>query len=218
MAIKYLLKQRRTDTLQALLIFLLLISFAACKKEQESQPAPQVPPVSTVHVGGRDYTTRTIGKHTWTTINYAGPGGVPYRSGNEKPEYGRYYTLEEARAISLPAGWRLPTIQDYTALAESQGVVFTKNRATGQEAIKKMTSTANWRTVRGTNASGFDAHPAGYSFRNGEPMDGDISEFWTADGSTFSIQERATGDAYTILFYASDSPAYRFNLRFVKDN
>lgn len=201
-------------TTSALFALLLTMVAVSCKNDQETEPVPQT---GTVLISGKEYPTSTIGNQVWTTANYDGPGGIAYKTGSEKPEYGRYYTLEEAKAISLPGGWRLPTLQDYVALAESQGVVFTNLRATGQETIKKLTSTTNWRIVRGTNASGFNAHPAGYSFQNGAPQDGDICEFWIADGTTFSIQEGANGNTHNILFYASDSPAYRFNLRFVKD-
>jgi uncharacterized protein (TIGR02145 family) len=209
-----IVKKQNTSVLAVFFLGLFIVSFASCKKDEESQPAPQI---TTVLISGKEYPTTTIGSQVWTITNYDGPGGLLYKSGTEKPEYGRYYTFEEARAVPIPSGWRLPTLQDYMTLAESQGVVFTDHRATGQEAIKKLASTTNWRTIRGTNTSGFNAHPAGYSFQNSAPLDGDISEFWVADGNTFSIQETASGKAHSILFYATNSPDYRFNLRFVKN-
>ena len=198
----------------AFLSILLTLAFTSCKKEQENQPGPQP---NTVLINGKEYSTLAIGNQVWTTSNYAGPGGLPYKTGSEKPEYGRYYTLEETNAIPVPVGWRLPTRQDYTTLAESQGIVFTSNRAMGQEVIKKLTSVTNWRTMPGTNASGFNAYPAGYRYQDSEPMDGDISEFWTAGGATFSIQEGATGKAHNIVFYGDGGAGYRFTVRFVKD-
>ncbi|WP_420147827.1 FISUMP domain-containing protein [Spirosoma sp.] len=195
-------------------IILCLLILTAGKQNQDNTPAPQA---TTVSINGKDYPVRTIGNQVWTVANYEGPGGIAYGTGNEKSEYGRYYTLDEAKAIVVPAGWRLPTRQDYTTLAESQGVVFSANRATAQEAIKKLTSTTNWRTIPGTNASGFNAYPAGYSYQNSAPIDGDISEFWTAEGTTFSIQEDAQGKAHNIVFYGNESVGYRFNVRFVKN-
>lgn len=200
--------------LRAVWASLLLVAAISCKKDTETQPAPQTP---TVLINNKEYPIAIINNQVWTTVNYEGPGGLSYKTGSEKPEYGRYYTFEEAKAITVPAGWRLPTQQDYVTLAESQGVVFTNNRATSQEAIKKLASTTNWRAIPGTNTSGFNAHPAGYSFQNGEAMDGDISEFWTADGTTFSIQESATGKTHNIVFYGNDGAGYRFNVRFVKN-
>ncbi|WP_162384089.1 FISUMP domain-containing protein [Spirosoma endbachense] len=207
-------KKKHSVKLPFFLLSLFTLAFSSCKKDQESQPNPQV---TTVLISGKEYPTTTIGSQVWTITNYDGPGGLLYKSGSEKPEYGRYYTFDEARAVPIPSGWRLPTMQDYVTLAESQGVVFADHRATRQEAIKKLTSTTNWRTISGTNISGFNAHPAGYSFQNSAPLDGDISEFWVADGNTFSIQENASGKAHSILFYTTNSPDYRFNLRFVKN-
>ncbi|MBD2702168.1 hypothetical protein IC229_16065 [Spirosoma sp. BT702] len=191
-----------------------IVACISCKKDPDTQPTPQS---TTVLISGKEYSTVTIGNQIWTTTNYKGPGGLPYRKGNEKPEYGHYYTFDEAKAVVVPTGWRLPTREDYTALAESQGVVFTAHRATGQAAISKLTSTTNWRTIPGTNTSGFNAHPAGYSYQDNDPLDGDICEFWTADGTTCSIQENATGKAHNIVFYSNGGPGYRFNLRFLRN-
>ncbi|MBD2753261.1 FISUMP domain-containing protein [Spirosoma validum] len=209
-----ILTKQNAFSVRTFWVSLILVAAISCKKDPETQPKP-IP--TTVLISGKEYPTVAIGNQVWTTANYEGPGGLAYKTGSEKPEYGRYYTFEEAKAITVPAGWRLPTRQDYTALAESQGVVFTGNRAMIQEAIKKLTSTTNWRAIPGTNASGFNAHPAGYSYQNSDPADGDISEFWTAEGTTFSIQESATGKAHNISFYGNDSAGYRFNVRFVKN-
>lgn len=106
---------------------------------------------------------------------------------------------------------------DYKQLAQTQGVIFTNERATNQEAIKKLVSTNHWRKIAGTNTSGFNAYPAGYIFQNWPPLDGDICEYWTDTGITVSIQEGA-GLNHNMMFYDSEkNPDYRFNLRFVKD-
>ncbi|GAB3948145.1 hypothetical protein GCM10028805_21800 [Spirosoma harenae] len=200
--------------LWVVMAMVVLIVCVSCKNDHDT---PLTPEKSTVRIGDKDYPTVTIGDQIWTAINYEGPGGLPYRKGAEKPEYGRYYTIEEARAIVVPAGWRLPTQEDFTRLAENQGVVFTAHRATGQEAIRKLSSTTNWRTIPGINTSGFNAHPAGYSYQDSDPIDGDICEFWTTDGVTFSIQENALGKAHNIVFYKDGGPGYRFSVRFVKN-
>jgi uncharacterized protein (TIGR02145 family) len=210
------MKKQQTSRIPALFL-VLVAALTCCQKSPVDQPQPGTP-TTTVRIGETDYPIRLIGNQLWTTLNYSGPGGRVYQKGIEKPEYGRYYTLAEAKALVLPDGWRLPTMPDYLKLAQQQGVVFTNNRAMGQEAIKKLVSTTNWRSVAGTNASGFDAQPAGYSFRNSEPSGGDIAEFWTKEGNTISIQEGATGKVHNMLFYNnSDSPEYRFTLRFVRD-
>lgn len=209
-------KKQSTPILAAFFLTVLL-TVSGCKKSQTSRNDEPAPLVTSVPINGTTYPVVTIGSQQWTAENYKGPGGSPYRAGAEKPEYGRYYTFEEAKAVAVPAGWRIPTLQDYKALAESQGVIFTNDRATGQEAIKKLVSKTNWRTIAGTNASGFNAQPAGYSYQNSQPMDGDISEFWLADGNTVSIQESSSGKTHNMMFYASNGAGYRFNLRFVRN-
>ncbi|MFD1139588.1 FISUMP domain-containing protein [Larkinella insperata] len=194
-----------------------LLTLSGCKKESNSQTDNPAPLVTSVQINEKAYSVVTIGNQLWSAENYRGPGGSPYRTGDEKPEYGRYYTFDEAKAVPVPAGWRIPTLQDYKALAESQGVLFTGERATGQEALKKLVSKTNWRTMPGTNSSGFNAQPAGYIYQNSAPMDGDISEFWLADGNTVSIQESASGKGYTMMFYGTNGPGYRFTLRFVRN-
>jgi uncharacterized protein (TIGR02145 family) len=205
---------------QNLLLLVLLLGLSiilnSCQKNPASPPLPSTP--TTVRIGEANYSVHLIGSQLWTILNYAGPGGRAFKTGTEKPEYGRYYTFAEAKAIPMPTGWRLPTMQDYLIMAQQQGIIFTNGRATNQEAIKKLTSVTNWRSIAGTNASEFNAYPAGYWFENNEPQEGDIVEFWTAEGNTISIQENAAGQTHIIRFYNnSTSTAYRFNLRFVRD-
>lgn len=197
-----------------LLVALLGLTFSiSCKKDPQ-----KVPPPVTVQIAEKSYATVKIGNQTWITSNFDGAGGVVYDALNSKPEYGKYYTFAEIKAIQLPAGWRIPTVHDYVKLAESQGVVFTNLHATRQEAIKKLTSKTNWKNLPGNNLSGFNAYPAGYIFQTSLPQDGDISEFWTAEGKTMSIQEGANSSLRITFYDNSSSPEYRFNVRFVKDN
>ncbi|ARK12880.1 FISUMP domain-containing protein [Fibrella sp. ES10-3-2-2] len=178
------------------------------------KPAPPLIPDS-VRINGDTYPVRLIGSQRWTTINYRGPGGIPFGTGTQKPIYGRYYTYAEVKAITLPPGWRLPTEADWISLIESQGIVLEQNSARKQEAVKKLLSTTNWRSLPGTNASGFDAHPAGYSTENMPPQDGDIAEFWAAGGASMSIQENSSGN-HILRFYGNENdPSARYTLRLV---
>jgi uncharacterized protein (TIGR02145 family) len=198
-------------------VLLLIFSISACKKAPSPLPHPSPP--KEVLIDGKKYPIIIVGSQTWTAANHSGPGGVPYNNTLDKPEYGRYYTFVEAHAVPLPDGWRIPTMEDYKRLAQAQGVVFTNERATNQEAIKKLVSTNHWRKIAGTNTSGFNGYPAGYIFENSGPLDGDICEYWTDNGITLSIQEGANGLNHNLMFYQTDkNPDYRFNLRFVKDN
>jgi len=201
--------------LRTIVAFLLIIGVLnACKKDpQESENKTEE-----ISINGKNYTTVKIGNKVWTSVNYSGEGGIFYREPNTKPEYGKYYSFSETQSISLPQGWRIPTEADWRSLTDALGIVFQNNVVTQPDLIKKLTAKTNWLHVQGTNESGFNAYPGGYSVGNNPPMDGDLSEFWMADGKTFSILENANQVSYRIVFYAaSNQPLDRFNLRFVKD-
>ncbi len=196
-------------------LFFLLIIFAQAISCSEDSP---IPSAEHVVIGGKEYAIVKIGNQTWTTSNYAGPGGVSYDGTNSKPEYGKYYSKTELDAFVIPTGWRIPTVEDYTALAQNYGIPIPSTTGYG-EAIKVLTSNTNWKHVQGTNTSGFNAFTAGYVFGASGPLDGDIAEFWAAGGITFSIQEAGLNlSSLRLTFYdSSNSPDYRFNVRFVKD-
>jgi uncharacterized protein (TIGR02145 family) len=201
----------------AIILSLFLLTFSSCKKDREN-PKPQPDP-NAVEISGKSYPTVKIGSQTWTSINYEGSGGVKYNAENTRPEYGKYYTFREIKEIKMPAGWRIPTVEDYIKLFELQGVTFENYHAINQPAVKKLVSKTNWKNISGSNTSGFNAYPAGYSYNNSAPIDGDLSEFWTNDGITLSIQEGANLLNHRVSFYSnSNDPAFRFNLRFLKDN
>lgn len=208
---------KQHDIIRQLFFFaLLLVIVTGCKKHKNNDPLPQTK--DSLAFEGRQYPILVIGNQVWTTVNHSGPGGASYNATGDKQEYGKYYAFEEVIAIPLPEGWRLPTKQDYIELAQHEGVTFTGNQAINQEAIKRLVSVSNWRSIPGTNASGFNARPAGYIFQNQPPLDGEIAEFWTKEGYTVSIQETANGKTHKISFYGnSNSPEYRFNLRIVRN-
>jgi uncharacterized protein (TIGR02145 family) len=193
----------------------LLCCLTACKKNDPKDPIPETS--VTVNINGKEYKTVKIGNQTWTAENYAGDGGMAYGPAT-KPEYGKYYTNIEAKAIALPVGWRLPTADDFKTLGQANGIVFTPG-AQNTEAAKKLISKTGWKNATGSNASGFNMLPGNMIF-NGQPTpDGDVAEFWTAAGTTFSIMEAGTnGSLLNVQFFSnSNQPEYRFPVRFVKD-
>lgn len=189
----------------------IVVALASCKEDEPS-------PASTVRIDGKDYAIATIGTQTWTTQNYEGAGGVFYSATHNKPEYGKYYSKSELASIPLPEGWRLPTQEDYQKLAATYGLQI-PTKIADSDAVKNLISTAHWNHAKGTNVSGFNAYPGGYIFGEGPPIDGDMAEFWTAEGFSFSIQEAGLDlSSLRITMYDSNnSPDYRFNVRFVKD-
>ena len=192
-------------------LLLSIVTLTSCDDESTDSP------VQHVTIEGKQYPIVKIGNQLWTASNYEGPGGVSYDALNTRPEYGKYYLKTELDAIVLPAGWRIPTLEDYTHLAQSYGIPVPSKLSDG-EAIKALISTANWNNAKGTNTSGFNAYPANYIFNDSNPVEGDIAEFWTADGETFSIQEAGTNlSSLRISLYQSNHPGYRFNVRFLRD-
>ncbi|MEO6001456.1 MAG: FISUMP domain-containing protein [Chitinophagaceae bacterium] len=194
---------------------MLIVIVSSCKKDKVTVNAV----LNSVEIAGENYPTIKTGSQTWTAANFKGPGGVAYNGVEARPGYGKYYSFNEVRAIVLPAGWRIPSINDYIKLGEAYGVEFTDHTATNQAAAKKLVSTTPWLNVKGNNESGLNAYPANYIYNNSTPIEGDISEFWTSEGNTFSIQESAEKGSLRLLFYDdSSSDGYKFNVRFVKDN
>jgi uncharacterized protein (TIGR02145 family) len=188
-----------------------IVTLNSCDDESTETPLQQVA------VDNKLYPFVKIGDQLWTSANYEGAGGVSYDASNTRPEYGKYYLKSELAAIVLPAGWRIPTMEDYSQLAQFYGIPV-PSKLSDAEPIKSLISTSNWNNAQGTNTSGFNAYPANYIFRDSNPIEGDIAEFWTVDGETFSIQEAGTDlTSLRITLYQSNSPEYRFNVRFVKD-
>lgn len=207
---------RYGQRIRKLFLLALALPFFGCGEESSVETPPDEEPG--VVIAGEAYPVVAVAGRQWTGRNYRGPGGKPYRSGEDRSDYGRYYTSQELQAIPLPSGWRIPTVDDYRALASSQGVVFTGEGAASQAEVSRLASTTGWLNVQGTNESGFDAYPGGYCFGSQDPIAGDIAEFWAAGGITFSILESASKRPHRIAFYQSNDSGYRFNVRFVKDD
>jgi len=98
------------------LAFVIGTTLSSCSKKSNPKPT------NTVTINGASYATVSIGTQTWTSVNYNGPGGTINTSLNEAI-YGKYYTIAEMQAISLPTGWRVPTEADFVTLLKSQGNV-----------------------------------------------------------------------------------------------
>ncbi|HEY0244146.1 MAG TPA: hypothetical protein VGC01_01170, partial [Mucilaginibacter sp.] len=92
------------------IVILAILFLSACSKK--NTPAPNTE-TGTVVINGINYPTITIGSQTWTSTNYYGSGGsLPAYN----VLYGNYYTLAQASAITLPAGWHIPSRADYDTL------------------------------------------------------------------------------------------------------
>ena len=113
-----------------------IVTLISCDDESTDSPLQQVT------IEGKLYPFVKIGNQLWTASNYEGPGGVSYDALNTRPEYGKYYLKTELDAIVVPTGWRIPTLEDYSQLAQAYGIPVPSKLSDG-EAIKPLISTAN---------------------------------------------------------------------------
>lgn len=136
------------------LLSICIVALNACKKDS-------LPP-QTIGINGTFYKTGIFGSKTWTTENYRGPGGIDLANNNS--DYGKLYTIAEAKAIALPKDWRVATIQDYYELLALTGAGDRNKGYTGvaTSQVIMLMSASGWDTQNGNNFLGFNAFPAGY--------------------------------------------------------
>lgn len=109
---------------------------------------------------GKTYKTILIGTQRWMSenLNYEMPGSWCI----DCETYGRVY--DHAAALrSCPAGWHLPSLEEWNILTDFAG---------GRSVVGgnlKESGTAHWKTpnVGATNQCGFTALPHGYRSLNG---------------------------------------------------
>lgn len=166
------------------LIIITIILTSCTKKQSEIKVQSLHNPVT---ISGTQYGTATIGNLTWTTENYNGPGGTNYAdSAGNNPVYGKLYTFKEAQAISLPAGWRLPTDADYQLLE-----TYTTNNAPNDLAAKiSLMSTTTWK-LGGTNDLKFNAVAAGYNVSGAYLGRGERTAFICKSTGPSSLENKA---------------------------
>lgn len=122
--------------------------------------------------------TVTIGNLKWTTENmniwtFSGSWCYDNKSNNCR-RHGRLYDYETAKKVCR-SGWRLPTDQEWNAMAS----------AVGSEAGLKLKSREGWvaegeNNANGINAVGFGGLPAGIYYEGNFLYQGLYAYFWTA--------------------------------------
>jgi uncharacterized protein (TIGR02145 family) len=147
------------------------------------------PPATGTYVQIRNlyYPTVTIGTLEWMAVNYAGPGGI---TDSNKPQYGTFFKYADLSAITIPAGWRLPSRQDYEDLLATQGLQLDMWGSTdptdlaSKRKVGQLQAPSVWSKQDGfaTNTSGFTALPANLRVTNGSPNgEGTRGLWWTSD-------------------------------------
>jgi len=213
-------------------IFLLMLSaslaFTSCTKNDDPKPEES----NTVEIGGTTYSTVKIGSQTWTTVNYNGASGANYNNGANDLKYGKLYTWAEAKAITVPTGWRLPSKADFDKLLVGLGAV--QGTSTFLDLDKtnslKLMSTSGWSFLQGNNQTALNIYPAGLydSVNSGYDSKGTVAEFWSGtavaeSNGMFSwslgVWQEMDGNVVDLEAGTDHSrPNDRLSIRFVKDN
>ncbi len=117
----------------------------------------------TVQIDGNTYHYVSAAGLDWMCRNIAdGSAGVPYMQCEAMSDvFGRYYSYDEAQNI-CPTGWRLPTNDEWTALAEAAG----ESPAAGLMGNARFNDELMWEFWPAvgeiTNSTGLGAIPSGY--------------------------------------------------------
>jgi len=128
---------------------------------------------------GKVYKTVTIGNQIWFAENLSWkPEGGSFAYNDDESLvhiYGRLYTFGAAKN-ACPAGWRLPSADDWNHLKEFLG-----DPKTAGGKIKSLTG---WKdpNTGATNESGFSALPAGSRYHSDGSFNnlGENASFWSA--------------------------------------
>ena len=128
---------------------------------------------------GKVYRTVTIGEQTWFAENLSWKPAVGSYAYNEDESlvsvYGRLYSFEAAKS-ACPAGWRLPSAEDWQVLRSFLG---DPNTAAG-----KIKSVTGWKdpNTGATNESGFSALPGGSKYHSDGSFNnlGEQANFWSS--------------------------------------
>lgn len=177
--------------------------FVGCKKNVSNEP---------------ESTTVTIGTQIWTKSNYS-------INGKE------LFTHTEAKALTPPDGFRLPTKSDWgklltfsgdksgfrtsTAYWSPSNVITASSMEDNFEIIKSLLAPTKWGTSTGTNSTGFNA----------KPISGDSYViFYVSDPMYGYIELSSVG--YYLVVFSKDIRQYittpntfpeKYAVRFVKD-
>ena len=163
---------------------------------------------------GKKYKTVTIGTQTWMAenLNYNTNGSKCY---NNDPsycsKYGRLYNWNTAMK-ACPAGWHLPTKDEYGKLDDFVGGA--KTAGIFLKATNGWNSNGN-----GTDTYGFSALPGGSGKADGSfDSVGDGGRWWSStEGPSASAYYGRMGYNYEYMFHFYNNKFLLFSVRCVKD-
>jgi len=169
---------------------------------------------------GKTYRTVRIGNLTWMAenLNFVTDSSVCYENDESNcQKYGRLYNWNDAMT-ACPAGWRVPSDEDWDSLAMAAGGQREKDEDGDyywKVAGKKLKSTTGWKdredddgnlvSGNGTDDFGFSALPGGLRWDDGDFYGaGHLGYWWSA---TEDVASYAWGRD---MHYISDN-VYRYN-------
>jgi len=149
------------------------------------------------------YKTKTIGSQTWMAenLNCNVSGSVCYDNNSANcTKYGRLYNWEAAKN-ACPAGWHLPSDDEWTQLTD-----FVGDSSTAGTKLKSSTGWESYSGVpKGTDTYGFSALPGGYGYSGGLFLNaGNLGYWWSATESDADY-------AWSRSMYYSSERVYRYN-------
>jgi uncharacterized protein (TIGR02145 family) len=173
-----------------LFIFSTILFWMGCEKDPTKIQDNGACSTITDSRDGETYSVVKIGNQCWMAENLRyNASGSWLNPANPSTVYGRLYdwaTVMNGSGSSssspsgvqgiCPSGWHLPSDAEWTTLTTAIG---------GTETGTAMKSTTGWSNGAATNASGFNAFPAGiyYSGRFGDL--GDATGFWSSTEFSF---------------------------------
>lgn len=151
---------------------------SATKAAKTTKPAAPVRPTTgkiTDTRDGKSYKTVVVGSQTWMAqnLNFTVTGSACYENKKQScEELGRLYDWEMAKS-ACPAGWHLPTEDEWDLLEQAAG---------GDSAGYHLKTASGWENQgNGSNSRGFDAIPSGDLSKTGLYLHRGVgATYWTA--------------------------------------
>ncbi len=177
-----------------------------------------------------------LGGKTWLVKNlqWSGAGKSFQNCDIMDSVYGRYYTWNEAQT-ACPEGWRLPSDEDWLALANYAGYSGTTANETFAGAGGSFMVNARfnlykmweyWPAVKITNKTGFCAISAGYGLADeDDTFTGDFewAVFWSSeseeseDGEGLGVYRMLNANSPDLVRGALSKDGFRASVRCVRD-
>ena len=166
--------------------------------------------VSTIRIGNQVW----MAKNLEVTVDSSGRAinAVAYNHDSSLVNrYGRLYTLEEAQR-ACPAGWRLPTMQDWQNLFDQLGGM--------SEAGGRMKTVEYWDApnVGASNSSGFSVFPAGGASAS-DQFDGlgYAAHFWSDSGSDTTAEVPSLMNSRADVYILNLNRSMKASVRYIRN-